>query len=88
MIDTLRSVRSAFVALLFALTLYALAESAFAGAGTASEMAATEGLSACGTEANPCQLEALTIEAEPSGSSDARLVVSEHAPRMKLRVKS
>ena len=73
-----------FVAMiLLGLTLFTLIESAL-GAGRTT-VAAAEGLSACGTEAQPCVLPALTVELAPEGT---HLASSERAPRMVLRVGS
>lgn len=77
------TVRYFFAMILLGLTLFTLIESAL-GAGRTS-IAAAEGLSACGTEAHPCVLAPLTVEAGPEG---AHLASSERAPRMVLRVGS
>lgn len=61
----LRSVRFAFVTLLLGLTVYTGFETALGGGHTAVAQAA-EGLSTCGTEAQPCTLEPVAVVAEPA----------------------
>lgn len=87
-----RSVRFAFATTALTLTAYTLLESAL-GAGPARAEAARsavtapapEGLSACGTREAPCLLEAVTVELR---APDAKLVSSDRAPRMTLRVRT
>jgi hypothetical protein len=83
---SLRSVRYAFTMFLLALTVFAVAESAFGGrtARTAAVAAAPEGLSACG-EAAPCVLPVVEVRAE---ASTGRLASTERAVGMTLRVRS
>ena len=64
----LRSVRFAFVTLLLGLTLFTVAESALGGSRSDAQ-AAAEGLSTCGTEAQPCALEPVSVVAEPEPNS-------------------
>jgi hypothetical protein len=63
---TLRTARYAFVGFLSALTVFTVVESAVGGATESARVA--EGLSTCGTEAAPCQLETLdvTVAAAPA----------------------
>jgi hypothetical protein len=77
---SLRSVRYAFTMFLLALTVFAVVESAFGGrtAGSAAVAAAPEGLSACGTAAEPCVLEPLTVvAAAPAEAAPVQLVADE-----------
>ena len=57
---SLRSARSAFILFLVALTAFTVVESAV-GARPATAAADAEGLSACGTVEQPCQLEAVAV---------------------------
>lgn len=57
-----RKVRNAFASLLLGLTIFTLAESAL-GYGVP---ASSEGLTACGTEAQPCTLQPVAVVAEPA----------------------
>lgn len=68
----LRSVRFAFVTLLLGLTTYTVIESTLGGR-QAGAQAAAEGLSTCGTEEQPCALEAVAVvaEAAPAASVPA-----------------
>lgn len=63
----LRSVRFSFVTLLLGLTAFTVAESAL-GVGRAGTLAASEGLSACGTAEQPCTLPAMAVVVEPRPS--------------------
>lgn len=67
----LRSVRFAFVTLLLGLTVYTVIESALGGGRTVVAQAA-EGLSACGSEAQPCTLEPVAAVA-PRAPARVRL---------------
>jgi precorrin isomerase len=64
----LRSVRFAFVTLLLGLTVFTVVESALAG-DHASAQAQAEGLSACGSEEQPCALEAVSVVVGPAPSA-------------------
>ena len=64
----LRSVRFAFVTLLLGLTVFTVAESALGGRH-ADAQASAEGLSTCGSEAQPCALEAVSVVAQPAPAS-------------------
>lgn len=66
----LRSVRFAFVTLLLGLTAYTVLESVVGGSRTAVAQAA-EGLSTCGSEAQPCVLEPLAVVAQPAPAGPA-----------------
>ncbi len=68
----LRSVRFAFVTLLLGLTAYTVIESALGGGRTAVAQAA-EGLSTCGSEAQPCALEPFAIVAVQPAPTPARV---------------
>ncbi|HEX2079006.1 MAG TPA: hypothetical protein VHG08_14885 [Longimicrobium sp.] len=57
-----RKVRNAFVSLLLGLTIFTLAESAL-GFGMPER---SEGLTACGTQAQPCTLEPVAAVAQPA----------------------
>lgn len=72
----LRSVRFSFVTLLLGLTVFTVAESAL-GSGHTGAQAAAEGLSTCGTEAQPCALEAVAVVVEPAPSSSVMLAAKE-----------
>ena len=63
----LRNVRFAFVTLLLGLTVYTVAESAVGGRGIVAQ-GPSEGLSTCGTEAQPCTLDPIAIVAEAAPS--------------------
>lgn len=71
----LRSVRFAFVTLLLGLTVYAVIEAALDGGRTplAAAQPASDGLIACGTADQPCQLEPFAIVAEPAPAPAAHL---------------
>ena len=56
---TLRTARYAFVSFLTALTVFTVAESVVSGNAEATRVA--EGLSTCGTQDAPCQLETLAV---------------------------
>jgi hypothetical protein len=64
----LRSVRFAFVTLLLTLTAYTVLESALGESRIAVAQAA-EGLSTCGSEAQPCALEPLDVVAQPASAT-------------------
>ena len=70
----LRSVRFAFVTLLLGLTAYTVIESALGGRSVVAQGAAEEGLSACGTQEQPCALETVSIVAEPAPAPAADAV--------------
>lgn len=74
--STLRSVRFSFVTLLLGLTVFTVAESALGGS-RADAQAAAEGLSTCGTEAQPCTLEPVAVVAEPAPSASVMLAADE-----------
>jgi len=59
---TLRTARYAFVSFLTALTVFTVAESVVSGSAEAERVA--EGLSTCGTQESPCQLETLAISVD------------------------
>ncbi|HEV3049750.1 MAG TPA: hypothetical protein VGX50_05545 [Longimicrobium sp.] len=66
----LRSVRFAFVTLMLGLTAYTGLESVVGGSRTAVAQA-SEGLSTCGSESQPCVLEPLAVVAEPAPAGPA-----------------
>jgi hypothetical protein len=72
----LRSVRFSFVTLLLGLTVYTVGESAV-GARRASAQASAEGLSTCGTEANPCALDAVAVVARVAPGPRVQFAASE-----------
>lgn len=76
-IGLLRSVRFAFVTLLLGLTVYAVIESALGGRRVVAQGAAEEGLSTCGTEAQPCALEAVSVVVEPAPAGRVRFAADE-----------
>ena len=69
----LRSVRFAFVTLLLGLTAYTVIESAVGGRHAGAQ-AAAEGLSTCGTQEQPCTLDAVAVVVE--ARAPARTVVA------------
>jgi hypothetical protein len=63
----LRSVRFAFVTLLLGLTVYTVFEAVLGGGRTTiAAQPADAGLTACGSEAQPCRLETLDVVAQPA----------------------
>ncbi|HEU4883121.1 MAG TPA: hypothetical protein VFT45_12765 [Longimicrobium sp.] len=72
----LRSVRFAFVTLLLGLTVFTVAESAL-GLDHARTQAKAEGLSACGTQEQPCALDPVAVVA-PAPASHATVMVAAH----------
>jgi hypothetical protein len=66
----LRSVRFAFVTLLLGLTVFTVVESAL-GHERASAQASAEGLSGCGSQEQPCALDAVSVVVEPASSAVA-----------------
>jgi hypothetical protein len=68
----LRSVRFSFVTLLLGLTVFTVAESAL-GSGHTRAQATAEGLSTCGTQAQPCTLQPVAVVVEPAPSSSVML---------------
>lgn len=72
----LRSVRFSFATLLLGLTVFTVAESAL-GSGHADARASAEGLSTCGTQAQPCALEPLAVVVEPAPGASVMLAADE-----------
>jgi hypothetical protein len=72
----LRSVRFSFVTLLLGLTVFTVAESVLGGA-RADAQASAEGLSVCGTEAQPCTLEPVAVVVEPAPNPSVMLAEGE-----------
>jgi hypothetical protein len=72
----LHSVRFAFVTLLLGLTVYTVAESALGG-GHASAQAADEGLSTCGTQDQPCALDAVAVVVKTAPAPRVQLARAE-----------
>jgi hypothetical protein len=79
--STPRSLRALFLTLMLLLGVYAAAEAVLAPAPSAE---AAEGLTACGTEADPCRLEAVAVEASPSGEHLAAGPRVRRAMRMRI----
>jgi|GEM_PF-4916625 len=69
----LRSVRLTFVTLLLGLTVYTVLESVLGRGPTAVAHAAVDGLSACGSEAQPCLLEPIAAVAPAVASPRVQL---------------
>jgi hypothetical protein len=59
---TLRTARYAFVSMMTALTVFTVAESVVGGKAEAARVA--EGLSTCGSQAQPCVLETLAVSVD------------------------
>jgi hypothetical protein len=73
----LRSVRFAFVTLLLGLTVFTVAESAL-GLDHGRAQAAAEGLSACGTQEQPCALDPVAVVAQPAPAQHATVMFAAH----------